>query len=169
MKRSWFGLVGYMLSFIAYMMFVPEALQHYPIIIGMILVSAGYIILFVREVYGKVIEKTKAKPEDKRSMWKNARKLHVAGFALLAAFFFLIHIYPNVTFHLRFYDIFAAIGYIVAFFNEFGYIPAWIAYVPLVVYYALAGSVKVFEKGWAEKLQLISRLLLAFYYGMHLI
>lgn len=110
----------------------------------------------------------KQKKNDTELMKKNAKILSVVGYALMAAFFFLIHVFPQVTFRLRFYDVFAAIGYFVAFFTKFGYIPLWLAYAPLVIYYILAGSIKVFEKGWVEKLQLVARLLLAVYYGMHL-
>lgn len=165
---TWFALVGYLLSFISYLLFVPEALQHSPIIIGMILVSSGYIILFVREVY-KSLNNHDTKARYKPIVLKNASILHVVGFGLLALFFFAIHIYPGITFRLRFYDIFAAMGYFTAFFAELGYIPFGIAYVPLVLYYSLSGSIKIFEEGWVEKLQLIARLSLATYYGMHLI
>jgi hypothetical protein len=69
-----------------------------------------------------------------------------------------------MTFQLRFYDVFAAIGNLVAVFTKFGYIPLWFAFTPLIIYYVLAGSIKVFEKGLIEKVQLVARLTLAAYY-----
>lgn len=170
-----FGLVGYFLSLVSYLLYVPEALERYPIIIGMVLISSGYILLFVHQIYSLYIQrldnqnkKHDRKADDTDHMKKNAKIISIAGYALLAAFFFVIHIFPQITFRLRYYDVLAAIGYFVAFFTKFGYIPMWFAYAPLVLYYILAGSIKVFEKGWVEKLQLVARFLLAMYYGLHL-
>lgn len=164
------GTVGYFLSFVSYLLYVPEAIEQYPIIIGMVLISSGYILLFINKIYSFYIKSLdeRHKHDDTEHMKKNAKILSVTGYALLAAFFFTIHLFPQITFRLRHYDVLAAVGYFVAFFTSFGYIPLWFAYAPLVLYYILAGSIKVFEKGWIEKLQLVARMMLAVYYGMHL-
>jgi uncharacterized membrane protein (DUF485 family) len=88
------------------------------------------------------------------------------GFALVFSFFCLIHVAPQFTFHLRFYDMFAAVGYFLALLSSVKIVPYWIACIPLVAYYVIAGGIKLVEPGIIEKIQLIGRLVLAMYYGI---
>lgn len=164
------GLIGFFLSFVSYFMYIPEALEYWPTVIGMVIIGSGYLVLFIDKVYTIYIQslEDKKKKDDIRDLKKNQRILNIVGYVLLATFFFTIHLIPQITFRVRFYDVFAAIGYFVAVFTKFAYVPVWAAYVPLVIYYILAGSIKVFEKGVIEKLQLVARIVLAAYYGMTL-
>lgn len=164
------GLIGFFLSFISYFMFIPEAIEHWPTVIGMVVIGSGYLVLFIDKLYTIYIKslEDKKKKDDIRDLEKNEKIINIVGYILLATFFFTIHLIPQITFRVRFYDVFAAIGYFVAVFTKFTYVPAWAAYVPLIIYYVLAGSIKVFEKGVIDKLQLVARLVLAAYYGLTL-
>lgn len=156
------GLIGFFLAFISYLMYIPEAAGKFPILLGMITVTSGYILLFAREVY--VVSQKKEDVKDPR-VKKVAKSIQLAGYALLATFFFVMHLIPQITFRVRFYDVFAAIGYLVGIFTKDGYVPLWMSYGPLVVYYVLAGGVKLFERGIVEKIQMVARALLAVYYA----
>jgi hypothetical protein len=164
------GITGLFLSAVSYMMYIPEAVEQVSTVLGMILVSCGYILLLIDQIFGVYINslKEKKKTDDVKDLQKTSKIINVLGYILLAIFFFLIHLMPEFTFRIRFYDVFAAIGYFVAIFTKFGMVPLWSAYMPLIVYYLLAGSIKVFETGIIEKIQLIARLLLAAYYTLSL-
>lgn len=164
------GIVGFFLSFVSYFMFIPEAIENWPTVVGMIVIGSGYLVLFIDKIFSIYIKslEDKKKKDDIRDLQKNEKILNLVGYVLLATFFFMIHLLPQVTFRVRFYDVFAAIGYFVAVFTKFAYVPVWAAYVPLVIYYVLAGSIKVFEKGMIDKIQLVARIVLAAYYGMTL-
>lgn len=164
------GISGFFLSAISYMMYIPEALEHISTILGMILVACGYVLLLIYKIFNVYIDslKEKKKVDDVNQLQKNSKIINILGYTLLAMFFFLIHLMPEFTFRIRFYDVFAAIGYFVAIFTKFGMVPLWAAYVPLIIYYLMAGSIKVFESGFIEKIQLLARLLLAGYYTVSL-
>lgn len=164
------SITGFLLSFLSYLMYIPEAIEHIPAVFGMLLVSSGYILLLIDKAYGIYVDslKAKKKTDDVSKIEKNSKVINLMGYILLAIFFFIIHIIPEFTFRIRFYDVFAAIGYFVAVFTKFGFVPLWAAYVPLIIYYLFAGSIKVFEKGIIEKVQLLARLCLAAYYTIAL-
>jgi hypothetical protein len=136
----------------------------------MLVVSMGYILLLANKIL--TLKKGASKKTDDQSyaedrlsnMYGHGDTMKLFGYALLFTFFGVIHFFPQFTFHLRFYDIFAAVGYFIAMFTK--YVPLWVAYVPLVVYYVLGGGIKIFEKGPIEKIQLVARILLAVYYGI---
>jgi hypothetical protein len=151
------GFLGYILSASAYLLRIPETRGIESIIIGMILVSLGYISLASAKVI-KFIEK-----EHKKSTLK---WIPMIGNALLFSFFFLIYFIPNLTFHVRFYDLFAAIGYgLYVLAKWLKDIPMYVVAIPLVMYYFFGAAIKFSEEGWIDKLQLIARTLLIIYYA----
>lgn len=164
------GISGFFLSFISYTMYIPEAVEHVSTVLGMVLVSCGYVLLLIDKVYNVYIDslKERKKTDNIKELQRNSKIINILGYIMLATFFFLIHLMPEFTFRIRFYDVFAAIGYFVAVFTKFGIVPVWAAYVPLIIYYLMAGSIKVFETGVIEKIQLLARLLLAGYYTISL-
>lgn len=164
------AIAGFFLCFISYVMYIPEVIEHVPTVIGMVLVASGYAILFIHKIYALHIKtlETKKKQDDVSKLKRIATIMDFTGYVLLAIFFFGIHVFPALTFRVRFYDVFAAIGYFVGMFTKTSLVPVWVAFAPLVIYYVFAGSVKVFEHGIIEKIQLVGRLLLAAYYGFAL-
>jgi len=167
------AIVGYTLSVITYFLFVPEALQHWPTVVGMLLVSVGYLMLLCSKLYQLIVkmEGTRHKKDDdaekKQTYIYNI--LSIIGYVILFTFFTLIHLSEQFTFHLRFYDVFAALGYFMAIFAKINIIPLWMAFVPLVVYYIMGGSIKIGESGIIERVQMVARFILAAYYGLSLL
>jgi hypothetical protein len=164
------ALVGYALSVITYFLFVPEALQHWQTVVGMLLVSIGYLMLLCSKLYKLITDVDKQKDENEKKKEKYINNiLVIVGYVILFTFFTLIHLSEKFTFHLRFYDIFAAVGYFMAIFAKINIIPLWVAFVPLVVYYFMGGSFKIGEKSIIERVQMVARFILAAYYGLSLI
>ena len=87
------------------------------------------------------------------------------GYAFLAIFFGLIHFYPQLTFHVRYYDKLAAIGAFLRTVTNLRYI-SLIGVLFLLAYYILGTIPKFTEKGLVNKLQLVSRAMLVVYYGI---
>lgn len=87
------------------------------------------------------------------------------GYAFLAIFFGLIHFYPQLTFHVRYYDKLAAIGAFLRTVTNLRYI-SLIGVLFLLAYYFLGTIPKFSEKGMVNKLQLVSRAMLVVYYGI---
>lgn len=174
------ALLGYLLSAISYLLHIPEARGITTIIIGMIMISLGYVLLASSKVISLIISddvETKEHYTDKKTdaqvlkEWTLATKenknlIAMFGNGLLFLFFTLIHFIPSLTFHVRFYDIFAAIGY--GLYVLAKWIPriSMIAVaIPLVMYYFFAAAIKFSEEGWISKLQLVARTLLIVYYA----
>ena len=177
---KYIGLFGYGLSTLGY---IGRAFQGFPsisILIGMILVTLGYLFVFIdkyqkmnkdKDYNGTSVPSSKKSRKMKLlSLNKYISKLTL-GYILLFVFFTLIHIYPQFTFTVRYYDKFAALGYFTLLFQK--YVSYKIYFIPavlLTLYYILGSYQKIIEQDdFIDYLQLISRMLLALYYSESII
>lgn len=171
------GLIGYILSAAAYLLHIPEAKNNTNVVIGMIIITLGYLALAAAKIIGLIIQEKEhfeKKNDDvtKLKEWtlttkENKNIIAWFGNLLLLIFFAGIFIYPQMTFHVRFYDAFAAIGYGLYVLSTWIHsIPMYIVALPLVMYYFFGMSLKFNEEGWISKVQLIARFLLVIYYSM---
>jgi hypothetical protein len=174
------GLTGYVMSAIAYLLHIPEARGVDSVIIGLILLSLGYTLLASSKVVSIIIhskDKDKEHYTDKKTdaevlkEWTLATKerknlLALFGNACLFLFFTLIHFIPGLTFHIRFYDIFAAIGYGLYVVSKWvKAIPMYVVALPLVMYYFFGAAIKFYDHGWISIFQMVARTLLMVYYA----
>lgn len=147
-----FAATAYFLTLLGYVFRAFEGIPRWSIFIGMILVTIGYAILF----YSKWQGLNKKKDE------KETSKINKIGYGVLFMFFLGIHIYPSLTFTVRYYDMLAAIGYAAGVVSA--YIPVIVSYTFLALYYVLGAYQKTKEEEWVDKLQLVSRSMLSLFY-----
>lgn len=158
------GLIGYLVCGVSYIMLIRRALSSIETTFGMVLVTIGYLLLGVGIAYGdgdgEVIRSINNSPKDS----ENDRKPYITiiGSMCLAIFFVGIHINPMLTFHLRQYDIFAAVGYLAKTMVA----PTILVNMALVLYYVLGAYAKLHEEDAVSFVQLIGRTMLAVYYGV---
>lgn len=152
---SWL-IIGYGLSAIGYVAHLNDALPKYSTIFGMCLISLAYACM----CFAKVIRERKARDDTEKT-------LTITGYVLASIFFFLIHIFPQLTFNVRYYDIFGAVGY--------GVLSVGTAFLPLIVplgygiatlYYIFGSYQKLSEPAWMDRIHLLARTILAVIYGM---
>lgn len=159
-------MIAYGLSALGYLGRFVEGIPNVGILIGMVLISSAYGFMFLSKIW---TDKQAAKEDSKTDAAKKdtGKKLTVIGYSLAALFFFGIHLVPQLTFTVRFYDIFGAVGYGAAAIGT-ALLPALlpIGYAIAAVYYVLGSYQKVSQSGWIDRIQLISRTLLAFIYGV---
>ena len=156
------GTIGFFLTVVGYVGVFIHAFPTFPIMIGMIMLSTGYGCLMVASIFKK-----KEKEHFGAGESNTVSTLKKTGYTLLFLFFALIHLYPGLTFHVRYYDIFAAVGYGLALLSKFvPAIPVAVPYSILTLYYIFGSYQKLDEEGWINFVQLISRTLLAIFYGV---
>jgi hypothetical protein len=169
----WLGIIGYLLSVIGYIARVFTLdIYTYSFLFGTLLVTSGYGILFLLNVKAliKIKQEETSKKDDTQSSSTSSDDtgLLKKGYLLLFAFFAGIHIFPSLTERIRYYDIFAAMGYLLSIFTK--YLPYYIPLIVLMIYYISGSYQKIID--WKvskiNKLQFISRSILIFYYGLHL-
>lgn len=165
------AISGYFLSFISYVARLYQMSPQMPIVIGMTIISLGYLCLLISKII--IVNDKKYKIEKNENpdagvpiFHKNKNKiaewLTYAGNVLLAIFFISIFILPELTIHVRWYDIFGAFGYA----GAIAPIPVLIPLISLVIYYFFGAVMKSWEESWIDKTQIISRLMLAIFYGL---
>lgn len=156
---------GFLLTFVAYLSRFPQALHHkYPtVIIGTLLLLSGYGMLILKEI----------KDNDKKVTPEYTKKLdnyQLIGYLLLSIFFIGSYIIP-LNFYVRFYDIFAAFGFIliiIAKFNKNLLSLKW-GLMVIILYYLFGGLSKIGESGFDDICLLIGRLLLTIVYSYKLL
>lgn len=171
-----FGLIGYLLCGLSYLVLTRDALSSVKTTIGMILVSSGYFLLLAHVIRAMIetpesetkkeegeeeveeFQETKGTQPTHRRDW-----LAFVGAACLAGFFVLIHIDPSFTFHVRDYDMYAALGYSTSLFT---FVPLAIVNILLIMYYSQGSYTKIEETGVVSLMQLVGRGLLVLYYGL---
>lgn len=162
--------IGYSASAITYLAHGIQEHENIYVLIGMSLVTCGYASLFgskIMALYNAWKHRQNKKndevtrDDDADYQWKTI--LQYFGYALLATFFTVILIRPEFTLHVRFYDIFAAIGYEMLLLSK--WISIKIALIPIMLYYLFGAIKKISEKGWISKTQLFARTVLLVYYG----
>lgn len=163
-------MAGFLLSALSYVSHMLIDFENPYFVIGMILIVTGYVALFASKLLGVLKERTYArvkKTDDESANPKSNADaktvLQYFGYAILAVFFTMIFFKPEFTLHVRFYDVFGAVGNFMLLLTK--YIPLSLAVFPLVLYYVIGGAYKIKEEGWINKLQLVARALLALYYG----
>ena len=170
-------IIAYGLSFLGYIGRFAEGIPNFGILIGMVLISTAYGFMFLSKVYHRKQSKEGKKEEDKEH--DKEKKKHddkkkdfskiftIVGYSLAATFFAAIHLFPKLTFHVRYYDIFGAIGYgtsaigmtLLPFVLPIGYAVT-------TLYYVFGSYQKIEEYGWIDRIQLVSRTILALIYGV---
>lgn len=163
--------IGYSASAFTYLAHGIQERENMYVLIGMMLVTLGYSSLFGSKIIAlyknwkqRLNKKNDEVTHDDDAadyQWKTI--MQYFGYALLATFFTVILIRPEFTIHVRFYDIFAAIGYVMLLLSK--WISTKIALVPIILYYLFGSIKKITDKGWINKTQLVARTILLIYYG----
>jgi len=152
-----FGVIAFTVTILAYLLNAKHTnINIFP---GMVMLISGYTLLLI----GEVIALRKHADHQNEQIQDTPVKQY--GYALLAIFFGLIHIYPQLTFHVRYYDKFAAIGAFLLAISNLYYL-TFIGVSFLLVYCILGTIPKFTETGLVNKLQLFSRALLVIHYGI---
>lgn len=152
-------ILAYTMTIIGYLGHAHEAIPKWTTFLGMVIITSAYILMTAAKVVSKDKDKEKQKGLSK--------KLSISGYIMASVFFFAIHIFPQLTFHVRYYDIFGAIGYAVSALGA-SIIPMLlpVGYIICTMYYIFGGYQKVFEPHWVDRLHLVARTVLAVVYGM---
>lgn len=152
-----------MICGLSYVMLIRTAFNSTKTTIGMIIVSSGYALLACGLLYNAIYpqndeaDETVEKPRITPSVY-----LTMTGALCLAMFFIVIHFDHGFTFHLRYYDVFAAFGYMTYFI-----LPSNIfTHLNIIVYYVLGAFAKIGEPGIVSLLQLVGRSLLVVYHSI---
>ena len=185
-------ILAYGLSVIGYLGRFKEGFPRAGILLGMTMISVAYGFMLLSKVYHKLkpenkehydnvkknddIDDNKKKDEhavggvdgeiDKKK--KDPAKIFtIIGYSLASIFFFAIHIFPQLTFTVRYYDIFGAVGYGAAAIGT-ALVPIIlpIGYAITTLYYIFGSYQKLEESEWIGRIQLISRSILALVYGV---
>lgn len=155
-----FGTIGFFLTVVGYAGVLVRAYPSFPVMLGMIMLCCGYGCLMVASMMKK-------KEYFGAQEGTTASTLKKVGYTLLFVFFTLIHLFPSLTFTVRYYDIFAAVGYGLALLSKFyPGIPVAVPYSIIAIYYILGSYQKLSEESWVDMMQLISRTILAIFYGV---
>jgi len=169
---AYIGIVAFAITIAAYFLKAFQAKKiGVGIIWGTFLLIAGYSLLLIGEIVilrqhkEKGAEHYAADHDQKRKYDLEDIGITRFGYAFLIIFFGLIHFYPQLTFHVRFYDKFAAIGAFFRAASNLRYV-SLVGVLFLLVYYFLGTIPKFTEKGLVNKLQLVSRAMLVVYYGI---
>ena len=145
-------MIGYLLVSLAYMIRIPTVYKRInkepTLLVGTAILISSYLIL----------AKHKLEKEKKEEHHINL------PYGFLALFFILAYFIPlNIT--VRFYDIFAALGYSLLFIASIKpqKMILQAGLIIIAVYYICGGLVKVSEFSFEDMLLLVGRLLLGFY------
>lgn len=152
---SSFGLIAYALTVLGYVVRAYEGIPRWSIFLGMCIVTLGYSVLALSKWLSV---------QDKEKHKHHIMTLNKIGYAILFVFFFGIHLFPSLTFTVRYYDIIAAIGYFAGLLSKL--IPVFVAYGFLALYYVLGAYQKTKEESWVDKLQFVSRSMLSIFYAI---
>lgn len=158
-------IIAYGLSFLAYVGRFVEGLPQLGILFGMALISSAYGFMFLAKVYHKNHSES---PTDKHKKKVDLAKVFtIIGYSLAATFFLAIHVFPKLTFRVRNYDIFGAIGYAASAVGS-ALLPVLLplGYAITTFYYIFASYQKLEEADWIDRIQFISRTILALVYGV---
>lgn len=161
-------MVAYGMSILGYVGRFIEGIPNVGILIGMTIISTAYAFMFLSKLYKKLEPKKETLEEKKAEIQRNWGKIFtIVGYALASIFFFAIHFIPQLTFTVRYYDIFGAVGYGVTALGtsllSTSLLP--IGYAITALYYVCGSYQKLGESEWIGRLQLISRTILAVMYG----
>ena len=173
---AYIGIIAFAITIASYFLKAFQAKKiGVGIIWGSFLLIAGYSLLMIGEIV--ILRQHKEKgaehygeggSDDKeRDRKYDLEDIGVTrfGYVFLIIFFGLVHFYPQLTFHVRYYDKFAAIGAFFRAVSNLRYV-SLIGVVSLLIYYVLGTIPKFTEKGIVNKLQLVSRAMLVVYYGI---
>jgi len=177
------AITGYLLTIIGYFGKSFTELPTITIAFGLVLLISGYAFLLMgslrklrEEAEEELLQKkegfTTQEAKEKSSNYVyNSELFTKLGYGLLFAFFFGILIIPKITYTVRYYDPLAATGYGLGLINKMNlfYMPVFLPYFFLTLYYILGSYIKIEEEGWVNKLQLVSRMILAIYYGLNIL
>jgi hypothetical protein len=162
---AFIGVVAFSVTVAAHMLNVAYAKKlDVSLICGIVLLITGYTLLLVGSTF-PLRDKDKDTNIPHNDNTDDETYVTRFGYAFLAIFFGLIHIYPQLTFHVRYYDKFAAIGAFLLAISKLQYLTV-IGVLILLVYYVLGTIPKFTETGLVNKLQLFSRAILIVYYSI---
>lgn len=158
-------IIAYGLSFLAYIGRFVEGLPRLGILFGMALVSSAYGFMFLAKVYHK--KQSDLQKDHQKKNPDLSKVFTIIGYSLAATFFLAIHVFPKLTFRVRNYDIFGGIGYAASAAGT-ALLPVLlpIGYAVTTLYYIFASYQKLEEADWIDRIQLISRTILALVYGV---
>lgn len=173
-------ILAYGLSVIGYLGRFAEGIPRVGILLGMTIISFAYGFMLMSKVYKKMKSENKKEHDDKDEKYDKDKEGHeeggkkdiskiltIVGYSLASIFFFAIHVIPQLTFTVRYYDIFGAIGYgAAAIGTAFVPIILPIGYAITTLYYIFGSYQKLNESEWIGRIQLISRSILALVYGV---
>ena len=167
------GIVGYMLSIISYVQRVAMPNKSDIFVLGGILLTVGYSILFISRLTELREITDKEHAQLKNIVHKESTNhIEISGYIILFLFFASIHAIPALTERVRIYDMFAALGYFFATVAKLvpTIIPGFVPIILLIVYYLLGAFQKLmdWETNTINKIQFVSRCILVFYFGIHL-
>lgn len=159
------GVVGLILTLTGYVALLGKAAGSPWTLLGFSMLCAGYICVLVAD--GKEAVEAYRHEEKKEKVnhaWADPKRI---GFLVLFLFFFGVHIFPALTFTVRMYDWLAAIGYGLAFTSTWFASAGWFiaACIFLTLYYMRGSVFKINEPGWISQLQMVSRAMMALFYG----
>lgn len=158
-------IIAYGLSVLGYVGRFVEGIPRAGILIGMTLISTAYGFMFLSKVYKKKGESGEKEDDERKK--KIGKSFTIIGYTLAAIFFFSIHIIPQLTFTVRYYDIFGAIGYATSAVGTAALpILLPIGYAITTLYYVFGSYQKLGEDEWIGRIQWISRTILALVYGV---
>lgn len=169
------AMAGFIISAMTYLTHAFGSHDSVTILIGMSVITLGYILLFTSKLMAYIEERRKghAKKTDavtldegqnpKQDAWKSKLIVQYFGYAILAIFFIGTFFRREFTIHYRFYDIFGGIGYSLMMFTK--YIPVFLPITFIILYYFFGGIIKISEEGFVNKAQLVARAMLFAYYA----
>ncbi len=159
------AMIGFVLSALTYVWNAFKEGRTIYMVMGMIVITAGYVLMFSSKLvaYLEAKKAAKAKKTDDVVPSNNTNMiLQYLGYATLAVFFIGTFFFRQFTIHYRFYDIFAGLGYSLMTMTRF--IPVIIPLVLVALYYLFGSLIKVWESGFINKTQMVARFMLLMYY-----
>jgi len=170
----YFPFIAYSIVTIAYISRIPYVLKQYDkhptLFIGSIILVSAYALLAFNKVklyYQEKHEKHEKEEKDEKHEKHNQtafNKYLCLAYGLLSAFFISSYGIPfNIT--VRFYDIFAAVGYSLLFINTLRPTDFILnsGLIIIAIYYFLGGIIKIYERNFDDVLLLLGRILLVIY------
>ena len=176
---AWIGIVGMTISALAYL--INARGKSGTVVMGMALLVVGYSLLVAGEVEELVVIDRKkestdgADAEEHHQPHGSLNGYAIAGYVFVFLFFAGIHVFPQLTINVRYYDAFAAIGAFLRIVPN-----SLMAIVPnsltslagaasLAAYYLMGSVPKLlaFARGGGsvvDRMQMISRPILVLYY-----
>lgn len=164
------AMIGFILSALTYLSNAFTTGRTVYMIIGMIVITSGYIFMFSSKfiAYLKATKDAADKKNDTLTTDVHAAAVDIKtilqylGYATLAVFFIGTFFFRQFTIHYRFYDFFAAAGYSLMTLTKF--IPITIPLILVILYYFFGCLIKIWDDGIINKTQMVARFLLLMYY-----